>query len=902
MARQDTAEYQRLADSKAGRADWRMWGAYLAERAWGTVREDYSADAEPWHDFTHDQARSRAYRWNEDGIGGISNTYQNLCLAVAFWNEQDPILKERFFGVTGPEGNHGEDVKELYVYLDATPTHSYLKMLYKYPQATYPYEDLVAENQRRGYDDPEYEITDALDDVLAENRLFDITIEWAKATPRDLLCRITATNRGPDPAPLHILPHLWARNTWAWGYDPSRPDIHKIEPPQSDVAAAVATERHLDTYRWYVRTPEGERPTLLFTENDTNNTRLFGSRNDTAYVKDAFHTALIEGDRSQINPDQHGTKAAAHAHFDVAPGESVEVHVRFCPDEQHHPFADFETVFERRIAEADAFYDAIHATRLDADARRIQRQAWAGLIWTQQFYHYSVELWLDGDPAQPTPPASRKDGRNAEWRTHLYNLEVISMPDKWEYPWYAAWDLAFHTVPIAMIDPDFAKYQLLLLLREWYMHPNGQIPAYEWNFSDVNPPVHAWAAWRVYQISYDQTGEADTVFLERVFHKLLLNFTWWVNRKDHDENNVFQGGFLGLDNIGVFDRSKPLPTGGHIDQADGTAWMAMYSLQMMRIALELARTKPAYEDVATKFFEHFVYISYSLAHMGRRNNHDISLWNAEDGFYYDVLHMPEDQVITLRVRSLVGLIPLFAVETLEPELLDQLPNFKRRMDWFLQYRPHLVENIASLTTAGEGGRLLLALTDRDKLTRVLARMLDPDEFLAPYGIRSLSKYHAGHPYTFYADGESHTVRYEPGVSRSGLFGGNSNWRGPIWFPTNYLLIEALRKHHRYYGDSLKVDMPYGSGEKLPLNAVAQALSQRLARLFTLNDDRRRPAHTDIPILNKDPACRDLILFHEYFHAETGAGLGAGHQTGWTALVAKLLQECAGGETCVDWHL
>ncbi|MBN1249643.1 MAG: glucosidase, partial [Anaerolineae bacterium] len=653
MPRMQTAEHQRLADAETGNADWRMWGAYLADRAWGTVREDYGVDGEPWRYFTHDQARSRAYRWNEDGIGGITNLYQNLCLAVAFWNERDPILKERFFGVTGPEGNHGEDVKELYFYLDATPTHSYLKMLYKYPQVPYPYEDLVTQNQRRGYEDPEYELTDALREALAERRLFDITIEWAKADEKDLLCRVTAVNRGPEPAPLHILPHLWARNTWAWGYDPARPDIHEVVPPHEGIAAVSANERHLDPYWWYVRSPGAERPELLFTENDTNHERLFGSRNETAYVKDAFHRAIVDGESSRVNPDHRGTKAAAHVSQTIPAGERLVVEVRFSPRALDRPFDNFDAVFEQRIAEADDFYAATHHPHLDEDARRIQREAWAGLVWTEQFYHYSVELWLDGDPAQPAPPPSRRNGRNADWRTHIYNLEVISMPDKWEYPWYAAWDLAFHAVPIAMIDPGFAKHQLRLLLREWYMHPNGQIPAYEWDFSDVNPPVHAWAAWRVYQISHAVTGEADTVFLEQIFHKLLLNFTWWVNRKDHDDNNVFQGGFLGLDNIGVFDRSKPLPTGGHIDQADGTAWMGMYSLHMLRIALELARTNPAYEDVATKFFEHFIYISYALAHMGREGGHDVGIWNAEDGFYYDVLHMPNGHIVSLRVRSLV---------------------------------------------------------------------------------------------------------------------------------------------------------------------------------------------------------------------------------------------------------
>jgi hypothetical protein len=898
--RQETAEHRRLVEDKAGEAGWRTWGAYLAERAWGTVHEDYSYDGEPWTYFTYDQARSRVYRWHEDGLGGVCNRYQNLCLAVALWNEQDDHLKERLFGVSGPEGNHGEDVKELYFYLDGTPTHSYLKMLYKYPQVAFPYAELVAESGRRDYDDPEFEITDALAEAWDQGRYFDVTIEWAKVSPQDLLCRITAVNRGPEPAPLHVLPHLWARNTWAWGYNPARPEMRAVEPPQANVAAVYANERHIDARWWYVsvggeNAPDADAPALLFTENDTNKARLFDVKNDNPYVKDAFHAAVVDGQADRVNPEPRGTKIAAHAQAMIEPGQAFEVRVRFTDIRQDAPFDDFDTVFEQRQAEADAFYETIHLPNLDEDARRVQRQAWAGLIWTEQFYHYSVELWLDGDPGQPEPPPEYMRRRNTNWR-NLYNLDVISMPDGWEYPWYAAWDLAFHAVPIAMFDPDFAKAQLILMLREWYQHPNGQIPAYEWSFDDVNPPVHAWAVWRVYHLAQDVTGEADTAFLERAFHKLLLNFTWWVNRKDHDENNVFQGGFLGLDNIGVFDRSKPLPTGGHIDQADGTAWMAMYCLTMLRIALELAKSKPAYEDVATKFFEHFIYISHALEDMGHQG---VGIWDPEDGFYYDVLHLPNGNVVPLKIRSLVGLIPLFAVETLEPDLLDRLPNFRRRMDWFLKYRPHLVTNIAPLTRPGEDGRLLLALADQAKLTRVLKRMFDPDEFLSPYGIRSLSKYHEAHPYTFHADHQPYTVAYEPGVSRSGLFGGNSNWRGPVWFPTNYLMVESLRKYDLYYGEDLRVPYPAGSGETLRLSQAAEAISRRMAHLFTRSDDGRRPAHGDIPLFHEDPTCRDLVLFYEYFHGDTGAGLGASHQTGWTALVAKMIQECAGGETCVS---
>jgi len=900
--REQTAEHQRLLAASQGSADWRAWGAYVAERAWGTVREDYSADSEPWHYFPHDHARSRAYRWNEDGLGGVCNRYQNLCLAFAFWNEQDPFLKERLFGLGGPEGNHGEDVKELYYYIDATPTHSYLKLRYEYPQVAYPYADLVAENRCRGYEDEEYEITEALADVWAEKRFFSITIEWAKAGPEDLIGRVTAVNCGPDPAPIHVLPHLWARNTWSWGHEASRPTITAEPSPGPGVAAASVTERHLGKRWWYVRVDPAnggvDGPQLLFTENDTNHERLHHRPNETPYVKDAIHSAVVSGDPRAVNPHLRGTKAAAHASATVPPGASLVVWVRFTPEPQADPFADAASGLTQRIAEADTFFDALHRPGMSPEARSIQRQAWAGLIWSQQFYHYSVELWLDGDPAQPKPPPHRKSGRNADWRTHSYHLDVMMMPDTWEYPWFAAWDLAFHAVPLAMIDPDMAKEQLRLLLREWYMHPNGQIPAYEWDFGDVNPPVHAWAAWRVYQIARSVEGTADTVFLEQMFHKLLLNFTWWVNRKDEDENNVFQGGFLGLDNIGIFDRSKPLPTGGHLDQADGTAWMAMYSLQMLRIALELARTKPAYEDVATKFFEHFIYISYALAHMGRHNAYDVSLWDPEDGFYYDVLHMPDDRVVPLRVRSLVGLIPLFAVETLDPDLLEQLPNFRRRMQWFLKYRPHLVENIASLTQPGEGGRLLLALASRDRLERVLRRMLDPEEFLSPYGLRSLSRAHLDTPYTFYVEGETMSVAYEPGVSRSGLFGGNSNWRGPVWFPTNYLMIESLRKYDEYYGSSLTVPSPDLPDQDVPLSAIAEELAQRLARLFLPDADGVRPALGAAWPWPASADGQDPLLFHEYFDGDSGLGLGASHQTGWTALVAKLLQECAGGETCV----
>ncbi len=752
-----STEHERLSDSEARRADWKNWGPYLSDRAWGTVREDYSAHGEAWEYFPHDHARSRVYRWNEDGLAGVSNRFQNICLAVALWNGRDSILKERFFGLTGNQGNHGEDVKEYYFYLDSTPTHSYMKMLYKYPQSEYPYGQLVAGNRTRGRQAPEYELVDAMRSDFEAGRYFDVFIEYAKADQEDLLCRISAVNRGSDPAPLHILPHIWFRNTWSWGYERDRPELRAV-----DESTVAAKHRYLGERYWYVQAPNvaalhASPLRTYFTENETNTMRLFGAPNTAPYVKDGINDAVVDGHTDRVNPDLIGTKAAAHFQQVVDPGDTFEVWVRFTNIPQAEPFEDLKTIFARRTKEADDFYEVVQAPKLTADERQVQRQAFAGLMWTKQFYHYSVELWLKGDPAQPTPPRGRLHGRNADW-PHLYNLDVISMPDKWEYPWYAAWDLAFHMVPIAMIDPEWAKRQLILMLREWYMHPNGQIPAYEWALGDVNPPVHAWAAWQVYQITREIQGEADALFLERVFHKLLLNFTWWVNRKDHDGRNIFQGGFLGLDNIGVFDRSAPLPTGGHIDQADGTAWMGMYCLNMLAIALELARSKPAYEDVATKFFEHFIYIADAIQDLSGQG---ASLWDPEDGFYYDTLHTADDRIIPLKVRSLVGLIPLFAVLTIEPDQLAQLPRFRRRMEWFIQYRKHLVKNICSLTEPGEGGRILLALTQKKNLIRILARMLDEDEFLSPHGLRSLSKGHEKAPYTFNVDGREHTVTYEP---------------------------------------------------------------------------------------------------------------------------------------------
>jgi hypothetical protein len=880
MSRPQTVEHQRLADSEARYADWKNWGPYLSERAWGTVREDYSAEGVAWDYFSHDQARSRAYRWNEDGLGGFCNRFQNLCLAVALWNGHDPILKERLFGLTGNEGNHGEDVKEYYYYLDGTPTHSYMKMLYKYPQVEFPYAQLVHQNRQRGKYDDELELVDVLRAAFEQQRYFDVLIEYAKADQEKILCRISVTNRSSEPAPLHVLPHIWFRNTWSWGHNPERPQLHAVGS-----SAVHAKHRHLGDRWWHVQ-GEGVQHTLLFTENDTNTERLFNYPNTAPYVKDGIHNAVVNRRSECVNPSGSGTKCAAHFFTTLAPSDTFVVRIVFDDAALDNPFEDFDAVFERRIHEADQFYASIQKGNLKDDEKQVQRQAFAGLLWSKQFYHYGVDLWLQGDNDGLPPPAARKHGRNHDWK-HLYNLDVLSMPDKWEYPWFAAWDLAFHCIPIAMIDPEWSKRQLVLLLREWYMHPNGQIPAYEWAFGDVNPPVHAWAAWRVYKIARNLTGYADLDFLERVFHKLLLNFTWWVNRKDRSGNNVFAGGFLGLDNIGVFDRSSPLPTGGYIEQADGTAWMAMYCLNLLAIALELARHKPAYEDVATKFFEHFIYIANAIHNLGGEG---VSLWNAEDGFFYDVLQFGDGNHAPLKTRSFVGLIPLFAVETLEPDLLDKLPQFRRRMDWFMRYRPQLVDPIASLTQVGQQGRRLLSLVDESQLRSILGYMLDTGEFLSDYGLRSVSKYHEAHPYVWHVNGASYTLSYEPAESRTGLFGGNSNWRGPIWFPVNYLMIESLQKYHHYYGDPLKVPC---AGDHMTLHQAASEISRRLMRIFLRDEHGERAVFGSDPYFQRDPHWRDYIPFYEYFHADNGRGLGASHQTGWTALVAKLIQQSGG---------
>lgn len=873
------AEEKRLAESDARTKHWKRWGPYLSERAWGTVREDYSPDGSAWEYFPHDHARSRAYRWNEDGIAGISNRQQNICFAVALWNGRDPILKERLFGLTGNEGNHGEDVKEIYYHLDSTPTHSYMKYLYKYPQAAFPYEQLIDENRRRTKLDGEYELMDT--GIFDDNRYFDVFVEYAKADVDDVLIMITVANRGPENAAVNVLPTIWFRNTWTWTGAEADCGMKAAGANTIDIDCTVPGNRFLYC--------EGS-PELLFTENETNNARLFGSENLTPFVKDGINDFVVSGNAGGVNPDKTGTKAAANYMLNVPAGGEVTVRLRLSEKSYGNTdsaFDGFADVFDSRIAEADEFYAALSPADLSDDAKNVQRQAFAGMLWSKQFYHYVVRDWLEGDPAMPKPPASRLEGRNKNW-THLYNSDIVSMPDKWEYPWYAAWDLAFHCIPLAVIDPEFAKEQLILMLREWYMHPNGQIPAYEWAFGDVNPPVHAWAALRVYQIEKKRKGSGDRKFLARVFQKLLLNFTWWVNRKDADGKNVFEGGFLGLDNIGVFDRSQPLPTGGRLVQSDGTSWMAMYCLNMLAIALELSTEDDAYEDVASKFAEHFFYIADAMNHRGPD---DISLWNDDDGFYYDVLHLTDvDYSLPLKVRSIVGLIPLFAVATIDGALLDRLPDFKRRMAWFIENRPDITSNISRAVTPGAAGRRLLAIPYRERLERVLKVMLDEDEFLSPHGIRALSRFHKDCPYVLHVDNTDHRVDYEPAESTSGLFGGNSNWRGPIWFPVNYLLIESLQKFHYYYGDDLKVECPTGSGTMMNLWEVSQELSRRMCRIFLKDDDGARPVYGGSTKFQSDAHFRDHLLFFEYFHGDNGAGLGACHQTGWTGLVAKLLQQ------------
>jgi hypothetical protein len=872
------SEKQRVLEMNSGTAKWRHWGPYLSERQWGTVREDYSNSGTAWNYFPHDHARSRAYRWGEDGIAGISDESQLLCFGLALWNGKDPILKERLFGLTNEEGNHGEDVKELYYYLDATPTHSYLKMLYKYPQRDFPYTALVEENRRRGKLVPEYELIDT--GVFDDDRYFDVFAEYAKAGPNDILIQITVANRGPEAAIVHLLPHLWFRNTWSWGQGIAKPTV---EAAGDNVISAKHSR--LGTFLLHA---EGS-PTLVFCENETNYQRLYSFPGSGRYHKDGFHEWLVGKNANAINPARTGTKSAAHYQLLIGGGAEQVVRLRLARGTPEVGFADFDQILKARRAEADEFYTEVQREIGDEDLRNVQRQAFAGMIWSKQRYRFDVRTWLGGDPGNPAPPSERKNGRNHDWK-HLNTTEILSMPDKWEYPWFAAWDLAFHTLPFAVIDPEFAKKQLLVITREWYMHPNGQLPAYEWAFGDVNPPVHAWAAWRVFEIDRKQRraekadDPGDIGFLERVFHKLLLNFTWWVNRKDIAGRNIFQGGFLGLDNIGVFDRSAPLPTGGYINQSDGTSWMAMYSLNLMRIALELAQHNHAYEDIASKFFEHFLDIAGAMAQCAE----GMGLWDDQDGFFYDVLNLPDGQVIPLRVRSIVGLIPLFAVETLEPELLEKVPYFKSRLEWLLTNRPDLADLISRWHVTGKVDRRLLSLLRGHRMKLLLKRMLDETEFLSEYGVRAVSRYHREHPYSFYWNGSVMSVDYEPGESTSGLFGGNSNWRGPIWFPMNFLLIGALQRFHHYYGDDFTIECPTGSGKFCTIKQAAAELRSRLCRIFLRDANGRRPVLGENTKLQTDPHFRDYVPFFEYFHGDNGRGVGASHQTGWTGLIAKLI--------------
>jgi hypothetical protein len=872
-----TAEKNRLDQAARKEKPWCRWGTYLSERQWGTVREDYSADGSAWEYFPHDHARSRAYRWGEDGIAGFCDEKETLCLGVAMWNGKDPILKERLFGLTNSEGNHGEDVKELYYYLDATPSCSYARMLYKYPQAAFPYQQLLDENHCRGLNDREYELMDT--GIFAADRYFDVFVEYAKADVDDVLMRVTMWNRGPETASLALLPQIWFRNTWGWGRDANKPKLS-----QSGPARLIAEHATLGRFQVDFDPPQA----LLFTENETNGKHVFNCGAAEGFFKDAFHEYVIHGTKAAVNAAGTGTKAAALYQLQLLPGASATVRIRMGPaaSASSDAFKDFAQIFADRLRDADEFYEQVHAGLDNADARLVQRQALAGMLWNRQCYHYNVFDWLQGDPGQPPPPKQREEGRNRDWE-HLNSDEVLSMPDKWEYPWFASWDLGFHCVALSLVDPEFAKRQLVLLGREWYMHPNGQFPAYEWNFGDVNPPVYAIAGWKIYRLEQLRTGQGDRKFLERVFHKLMINFMWWVNREDAQGRNIYQGGFLGLDNIGVFDRSEALPTGGTVNQSDGTAWMAMYALNLMRIALELAREDHAYEDIASKFFEHFLYIARAMSDIA---GEDIGLWDEEDNFYYSVLNLPNGQNVPLRVRSMVGIIPLFAVEVIEQEMLEEMPHFQERLQWFLEKRPDLASLVSRWRDPGSKSRRLLSLARAYRMQKILSRMLDENEFLSPYGIRALSKYHQDHPYVINIHGTKYEVDYEPGESRSRIYGGNSNWRGPIWMPVNYLIVESLRRFYDYYGDDLKVECPTGSGKYLTLWEVAEELAGRLMKLCLLDTNGRRPSLGDDQKQQLDPNFYNCLQFYEYFHGDTGRGLGANHQTGWTGLIANLIAE------------
>jgi hypothetical protein len=853
--------------------DWKKWGPYLSERQWGTVREDYSGNGDAWNYTTHDMAASKAWRWGEEGIAGISDKRQRICFSVGLWNKKDPILKERLFGLNSYEGNHGEDVKELYYYLDSSPTHSYMKMLYKYPQAAFPYDRLVQENRRRNRDQPEFELMDT--GIFNDDNYFDVFIEYAKSDMEDILIRITVHNRGRNAAPLYILPTIWFRNTWSWGYDDYKPTMMS-----SNEGNIIIEHRELGEFTLY----GDETDKHLFCDNETNVKRLYGV-NKAGYFKDGVQEYLVHGNEQAINY-QEGTKATLIYDKLVPGGGSETIRLRLTKDCNISAFMDFDEVFDQRIKETNEFYAQIQEEMKNEDERRVQRQAFAGMLWNKQLYYYNLDEWLKGDPAQPPPPVDRSKGRNHEWR-HLKNSNIISMPDKWEYPWYAAWDLGFHCIIFALIDADFAKHQLMLLTHDWYMHPNGQLPAYEWAFSDTNPPVHAWAAYRVYEIDKHQNGgKGDIVFLETVFHKLLLNFTWWVNRKDMEGNNIFEGGFLGMDNIGVFDRSNVhLPDGGRLEQADGTSWMATYSLNLMRIALELSMMNPVYQDMANKFFEHFLHIAAAMASMGTGTD---GLWDNEDEFYYDTIRLPGDKSFRMKMRSMVGLIPLFAVEVIDDELLQSLPEFARRLKWLLDNRPDLAALVSRWHEKGSEEKHLLSLLRGHRVKRMLYRMLDETEFLSDYGVRSMSKYHEKNPYQFHVDGVTLAVKYTPAESNVPLFGGNSNWRGPIWIPVNFLLIESLQRFYHYYGDDFKIEYPTHSGNFYTLNEISEELSMRLAKIFLRDEKGHRPVFGSDAKMQHDPHFKDYILFYEYFDGDTGKGLGASHQTGWTGLVAKLL--------------
>ncbi len=871
------AEKLRLLEIEKGNYSYRKWGPYLSERQWGTVREDYSPEGDAWDYLPHDLARSKVYRWGEDGIGGISDNRQIICLSFSFWNQRDPILKERYFGLTGKEGNHGEDVKEYFYYLDNIPSHSYMKMLYKYPQAEFPYKQLIEENRKRGKLDPEYELIDT--GIFDEDNYFDIFLEYAKAGAEDIYIKATIFNRSGQEAELNFIPQVWFRNTWAWEQNSYIPSIQKT----GDNSLKLS---HKGIGDYYLLSRDDSQ--ILFCNNETNTRRLYNLNND-GFFKDGINDYIVNGEQKAVN-NNSGTKAALNYKINFQPLSSKTITLRFVSGKVitdfTNPFKDADSVFSQKLSEADEFYKELDEQMTNEDEKNVQRQALAGMLWSKQFYYYDVRYWLNGDPAMPPPPQERLAGRNREW-THLNNADVISMPDKWEYPWYASWDLAFHCIPLSLIDPQYAKHQLKLLTREWYMHPNGQLPAYEWNFSDVNPPVHAWATWRVYKIDKKRNNNiGDTAFLESVFHKLLLNFTWWINRKDEDNRNIFQGGFLGLDNIGVFDRSAKFPGGGHIEEADATSWMAMYSLNLLRISLELSKTNPVYQDVATKFLEHFLYIAAAMTDIAGEG---IDLWDNEDEFFYDVLHTSDDNNIRLKVRSMVGLIPLFAVEVLEPEIMTTCPEFSKRLDWFLSYRPDLANLVSRWQDAGMKETRLFSLLRGHRLKKILKRMLDETEFLSDYGIRALSKYHENNPYKFVMNGEVFSVDYEPAESKTGMFGGNSNWRGPIWFPANFLIIESLQRFHHYYGDDFKVEYPTGSNKFLTLKEIAVELTERLKKIFLKDENGMRPAFGSNKKFQTDPHFKDYILFNEYFNGDNGKGLGASHQTGWTGLIAKLLQ-------------